>query len=316
MLTAILIAPPTLFYAWLVRRIDRFEKEPAKYVFAAFLWGAVPSAVLAIIVQLVFSVPTTLLLGDVLGNAIATALYAPVTEEIIKGLAVAAIYFWRRREFDGWVDGIVYGSTVGFGFAYIENILYLESTSTPEEWVELFFLRVLVLGFMHGFWTSLTGLGFGFARHAKSSAAKALFILGGLSAAIAAHAIHNGSLVIADMTGDTGSLLITALNYGVLIALMLGLGVVARAHDREMFQDYLKDEVPTYISEAAYQALSKGQYKSSALPKPAAAFCQLAAELAQRKYQQHRHGEDHQSEVDVLRAKLKVISYPQLREQS
>ena len=50
---------------------------------------------------------------------------APVTEETLKGLGVLLIYLFRRREFDGIIDGIVYAGLIGAGFAFSENILYL-----------------------------------------------------------------------------------------------------------------------------------------------------------------------------------------------
>ncbi|MCX7938177.1 MAG: PrsW family intramembrane metalloprotease, partial [Thermoflexales bacterium] len=196
-LSAIFIAAPTFAYAALVRSIDHFEKEPPKYLVAAFLWGMLPAALLALIAQVFLQVPTALLLGEEGAASIGAALYAPITEELAKGAAVAIIYAQRRREFDGWADGIVYGSTAGFGFAYIENILYLADTETLGEWLGLFFLRVIVLGFMHGFWTSLVGIGFGLARYAPRAELKAIYIGGGFVAAMLAHAVHNGSLVLA-----------------------------------------------------------------------------------------------------------------------
>ncbi|MFZ9740080.1 MAG: PrsW family intramembrane metalloprotease, partial [Prochlorotrichaceae cyanobacterium] len=127
LVTAIVVAIPTYFYAAIVRSIDRFEKEPIEYLIGAFCWGAVPSILVAIILQTILSVPVEVILGTetLAGAFVDTAITAPVTEEILKAMAVAAIYLTRRREFDGWVDGIVYGSMAGFGFAYVENILYL-----------------------------------------------------------------------------------------------------------------------------------------------------------------------------------------------
>lgn len=310
-LSAALIAVPTALYAALVRSIDHFEKEPPKYLVAAFLWGMVPAALLALIAQLFLQVPTALLLGEAGAASIGAAIYAPITEEITKGLAVGILYARRRREFDGWVDGIVYGSTVGFGFAYIENILYLANTESLEEWVRLFLLRVIVFGFMHGFWTSLVGIGFGLARYARLSALKAVYIGGGFAAAIVAHAVHNGSLVLADLIGPQ-TLCATMLNYAVLIALMVGLRFVSRHHDHQMFRTYLADEVPHTLSPHAYAALTTFK-RVSELPQPHRAFLQAAAELAQRKKQQLRHGEFvAPEELEHWRGVLRRFSYPHL----
>lgn len=156
LITAVLIAIPTYLYIRIVISIDRFEKEPTRYLIGAFLWGAVPAVIIGIIAQLILDIPVEEILGASLtGQFITTAVNAPITEEILKGAVVAILYLWFRREFDGWVDGIVYGAMAGFGFAYVENIIYLLGTKTWEEWVGLFILRVIALGFMHGFWTAL-----------------------------------------------------------------------------------------------------------------------------------------------------------------
>lgn len=303
LLSALLIAIPTWFYARWVRGVDRFEKEPAKYLVAAFLWGAIPAALLALILQLILSVPTSLVAGEEGTNLITVVVYAPITEELFKGMAVAIIYLWRKREFDGWIDGIVYGSTVGFGFAYIENVLYLSQTGTLGEWLQLFFLRVIVLGFMHGFYTSFTGIGYGLARDARTNSRKLVLILAGFALAILVHAIHNGTIVLMDTVG-AGTLLGTLLNYLVLIALMIGLKRVSVRHERRLFRTYLIDEVPHVISQPAYDALALGKpaYVPATQPR---AFYQLAGELAQRKMQLIRYGETSQSaEIDALRAGL------------
>jgi RsiW-degrading membrane proteinase PrsW (M82 family) len=303
LLSALLIAIPTWFYARWVRGVDRFEKEPAKYLIAAFLWGALPAAFLALISQLILSVPTAALAGEEGTNLITVVIYAPITEELFKGLAVAIIFLWRKREFDGWIDGIVYGSTVGFGFAFIENVLYLSQTVTLGEWFQLFFLRVIVLGFMHGFYTSFIGIGYGLARDARTTSRKLLLILGGFALAILVHAIHNGTIVLMDTVG-AGSLLGTMLNYLVLIVLMIGLKRVGVRHERRLFRTYLVDEVPNVISQPAYDALALGKPASVPAAQPRA-FYQLAGELAQRKMQLIRYGETtHAAEIDTLRAGL------------
>jgi RsiW-degrading membrane proteinase PrsW (M82 family) len=309
LLSAIVIAIPTLIYAAIVRRVDRFEKEPAKYLVAAFLWGAIPAAVLALIAQLVLAIPTQALLGEESPsvNALSTSVYAPITEEVFKAIAVGMIYLWRRREFDGWVDGIVYGSTVGFGFAYVENILYLSQAASLGEWVGLFFLRVIIFGFMHGFYTSLTGIGFGLARQAGSNGQKALYIGGGLLLAILTHAAHNTSLIMAEVTG-AASLCGGLLNYALLIGLMVALSRVGIRHEKQMFKTYLVDEVPDVISPPVYDALSNARHNDPNLPPSRASFLQLVGELAQRKRQLLAYGEVAQiGEIDQLRDKLRMM---------
>lgn len=302
LLSALFIAIPTWLYARHVRGVDRFEREPTKYLIAAFLWGAIPAAFLALVSQLILAVPATAIAGEENASRITVIAFAPITEELFKGMAVAVMYFWRKREFDGWIDGVVYGSTVGFGFAFVENVLYLAQTSTLGEWLGLFFLRVIVLGFMHGFYTSLTGIGFGLARDARSNTRKFLLVVAGFMGAVLVHAIHNTSITLADTLG-IGTLLGGVLNYVLLIALMIGLRRVGLRHERQLFKTYLIDEVPDVLSQPTYDALVQGKAKQ------APALYQLAGELAQRKNQLIRHGETAQvSEIDVLRVGLQQMN--------
>lgn len=307
-LSILLIAVPTFIYAAIVRRMDRFETEPVRYVVAAFVWGAVPAAILALIAQLVLAVPAVALFGEGGATAITTSVFAPITEEVAKGLALLFIFWWRRREFDGWVDGIVYGSTVGFGFAFVENILYLASAESFGEWIGLFFLRVIIFGFMHGFYTSLTGIGFGMARHAPTARRGILYVLTGLVLAIIAHAAHNTSLILAEATG-AASLCGAGLNYLLLIVLMIALSRISLRHERQMLRTYLVDEVPEVVTQPAYDALSQARRNDPAYPQPRATFMHLVGELAQRKKQLVRYGDAKaMADIDLLRQQLKKMS--------
>jgi len=315
LISAFVLLIPAYFYTWLIRSIDRFEKEPFLYLLGAFFWGAVPAVIFAIILQVIIGVPVEAVLGadSLETELISGAIAAPVTEEILKGLAVAIIYVLFRKEFDGWVDGIVYGGMAGFGFAYIENILYLSDTASWEEWFTLLILRTVVFGGLHGFWTALTGIGFGLARYSRNVFYKIFVISTGLIAAIFGHLIHNGSLTLVEAT-DGSAFLITLLNYGMLACFMLILWFVAGYNDNRRLQVFLKDEVPNILSDGCYQGLCK--HRSNRLTKlgfkkkQRRQLFQTAAELAQKKLQYEKMGEErgNSEEIKKLREKLKLLA--------
>lgn len=313
-----LVGLMTLLCFRIVRGIDRFEKEPARYLVAAFLWGAAPAVLLSLVFQLILSVPVSLILGEEsLGSALfGASIAAPVTEEILKGVAVAIIYFTRRREFDGWVDGIVYGAAAGFGFAFVENVLYLMGTETTEEWLTLFFLRVIVFGFMHGFWTALTGIGFGVARNARSSVMKATAILAGLGAAIFSHLLHNAALTLAEASGGA-TFLIALVNYGSLLVGLLIASVAALYYERGVMKTYLLDEVPLVLTQEQYASLVAARSAAGArlglAPARQRALVQAAAELAQKKRQLLKLGEAGMANPHIDRLRQQIIA---LQEQS
>ena len=313
LLTVVLVGLMTLLYFRIVRGIDRYEKEPTRYLVAAFLWGAVPAVIIALILQLVLSIPATLILGEeTTGSALlGSSVIAPVTEEVMKGAAVGLIYLIRRREFDGWVDGVMYGAAAGFGFAFVENTLYLLGAESTEEWLVLFFLRVIVFGFMHGFWTALTGIGFGVARNTASPGKQALAILIGLAAAIGSHLLHNGALVLIEASGGR-TLLVALVNYGVLLVGLIGASLAAVYSDRRVLKTYLVDEVPAVLSPAQYDALVTPRAAARArlrlAPARQRALVQIAAELAQKKRQLIKLGEGVSGqEIDRLREQLAAL---------
>jgi RsiW-degrading membrane proteinase PrsW (M82 family) len=311
LVTVVVLAIPAFFYSWLIRSVDRFEKEPTLWVVFAFLWGALPAVIAAIVFQLILGIPIAIFAGrDTLAaEFLGAAVSAPVTEEILKGMAVAIIYLTRRREFDGWVDGIVYGGVAGFGFAYVENILYLMNlTDTWAEWLQLLILRTVVFGGLHGGWSALVGIGFGLARYRTNPFLKILCISGGLLAAIFGHLVHNGALTLAEASGGA-TILLVFINYGALILFLGLLWFVAGFVERRNLQIYLQDEVPGVISAQWYDGLCHGRW-SGINPALRRQITQAAAELAQKKMQLAKLGEEdgNTTEINQLRSHLRGLA--------
>lgn len=210
--------------------LDRVEPEPRRYIWAAFLWGAVIAVALSIGFELLAA--KVLDLGD---DAMA-AIAAPVIEETAKGLFLL-LTFWRaRRIIDGVLDGIIVAGVVALGFATIENILYyagtysevLDGTFAPElpditaseAATMTFVLRGVFSPLAHPLFTSALGIAFGLAVARRSKTAKTAIVLTGLVVSMALHALWNGSIVL---FGGAG----LAVAYLTLMAYLIGLLVVA-----------------------------------------------------------------------------------------
>jgi RsiW-degrading membrane proteinase PrsW (M82 family) len=184
---------PTGAYVALIWRLDRYEKEPLGIIAAAFIWGAVPAVLGAIIAELVLGLPVKAFVAEQ-SALINASLVAPPVEEGLKALALLAIFVIRRAEFDDILDGIIYGSLVGLGFSMTENLLYFVSASPADGWAgwgPLILGRAGVFGFNHAMFTALTGIGLGLARYARSTGRRAAWFGLGLAAAIVAHLLHN-----------------------------------------------------------------------------------------------------------------------------
>lgn len=236
---------PMVIYPLFLYWMDRFEKEPLHLILAAFLWGFVPAAILSLVTQLIFGTPFLLLdESGALSNVVGSVILAPITEEFFKGLAVFAISILWRDEFDGVFDGIIYGAVVGFGFAAIENVLYfLDGDAT------LFVFRAVLFGLNHAFFTSLTGIGLGVARNARSGLLRFSAPLLGLLGAMLAHFIHNSATTFA---GDVpGLLCLAGLNAWGGVLLVFTVIVVAIRRERGWITEQLRDEVGQHTLTAA-----------------------------------------------------------------
>jgi RsiW-degrading membrane proteinase PrsW (M82 family) len=301
-----------IFLYWL----DRYEKEPLPLIISAFMWGFVPAAIFSLISQFLLDVPLYLL--DVHPGAadlFATVVTAPITEEIFKGVAILIIYFVWRRQFDGVMDGIIYGGLVGFGFAAIENVLYFLE---PDAAVVV--MRAVIFGLNHAFFTSLTGIGFGVARHSRNGFLRFLAPLVGLAAAMTAHAIHN---LTVSMVQDFPALLcITFISDWGGVLFVFGVILFALRRERQWIVTQLLDEVSaSTLNEKQYQITSSAIRRFGVLLNAlftsgptrwwrVGRYFEVLTELAYKKHAYSRRGEGgaSQSLISQLRTQASALS--------
>jgi protease PrsW len=232
-ITAILAAAiPTAIYSLLLWWLDRYEKEPLSLILAAFFWGALPAIALAVVFELVLAAP---LERSPLGPALVTWGLAPLVEEPIKALALVGLFQFARYEFDGPLDGIVYGALVGFGFSMTENLLYYLRYGNLDS---LFWVRSVFFGLNHAFFTSMIGLALGAVRYGRSRQLNALAICGGLALAILFHALHNFAVQY-----QFAGLFISWLIQSCGVVVVLAVAVLAWRNERRWMEQELGEEV-------------------------------------------------------------------------
>jgi RsiW-degrading membrane proteinase PrsW (M82 family) len=193
---ALACLPTTAFGLWVVRRIDRNEKEPWRLVLVAAAWGAVVATSLVIWAESLWQEIAIRTLVPGPGFDVSTAFSAGILEELAKGSAVVLLFLVMRNEFDNVVDGIVYGAAVGLGFNFMESVAYmtnLYAIFAPDgiggyaagfQW---YARQVLGLFFGHATYTAFVGAGIGIARQLPSTRKKLIAIAAGFLVAIAAH---------------------------------------------------------------------------------------------------------------------------------
>lgn len=196
---------------------DYREREPLRIMVTFFLWGML-SALLAIGVNSVFGI-----VFAALGVGFLTSFFiAPPVEEFYKGAGLALLA--EHEEYNSIEDGILFGFTVGMGFSFIENWIYLLNNplgSSIGSWLAVFFLRCIVFAANHAFFTAMTGAIIAWLIERKF-AAPALGLLAGVPVAAFFHAMHNSGETIAALLGGAGLMLyccflIPLFDYGGLI---------------------------------------------------------------------------------------------------
>ncbi|QIN82816.1 PrsW family intramembrane metalloprotease [Rubrobacter tropicus] len=227
-----------VLYLFFIRAIDLYERESLRYVIPVFVWGFAVATTVSLIFNTIASVTISSLAGNQAATFFTAVFVAPPVEETAKGLALLIAFLVayaaaRRRglvEFAGVMDGIVYGSAVGFGFAIAEDILYgLQFGS------ETFVMRRIFGGFAHAAFTSLTGIGIGLIPWVRGGFLKVLLPLLGLLAAILLHATFNFVATVFGPVAYVG-LFVVLLIYAAIIIVWLTM-------ERRMIRTELRDEV-------------------------------------------------------------------------
>jgi RsiW-degrading membrane proteinase PrsW (M82 family) len=307
-------AVPTLIYTGLVWWCDRYEREPWPLLAATFLWGAIPAVILSLVIELILDIPLSMLRSSTAHDLLAAGGVAPIVEESVKAVALLGLFLLARQEFDNALDGIVYGALVGFGFAMTENVFYFMSVLLEEgwgAWTLVVFLRSVVFGFNHAFFTSLTGIGLGVARMTRHRWLRWSVPILALGAAILFHAVHNVGTTLAD---------VACLSLGVsLLADWGGVWVVVAVimlswwQERQWMREFLADEdIPRAHRQAAVSArLWEHVPVASQIAHRSAGreYHQLLAELAFRKHRLARLGDEPglRQEIARLRTRLQEL---------
>ncbi|MFQ5865528.1 MAG: PrsW family intramembrane metalloprotease [bacterium] len=111
---------------------------------------------------------------------------AALSEEFLK--AVYIVYLIKSKKVGFMVDGAIYGFAVGAGFAFIENVYYLQSLQSPN--ILLWIIRGFGTAVMHGGTTAIFGIISKNLSERKSSEKVRIF-LPGLGMAILIHSFFN-----------------------------------------------------------------------------------------------------------------------------
>jgi RsiW-degrading membrane proteinase PrsW (M82 family) len=313
--------------------VDRWEPEPPTLLLAAFGWGASVATLSSLLINSTARVAGEAILGEGGGDLVSATVSAPLVEEAMKGALLFGILWWRRREFNGVIDGIVYAGITAAGFAFTENILYFGRAfdagglaSERGGVLIVFVLRGLLSPFAHPLFTAMTGIGIGLAVASHIAAVRVLAPVGGYLGAVVLHGLWNGS---ASIGGGLGFLIVYGL---VMVPLFIGM-IVLVVWQRRREQRVVAAALPRFAaagwimpSEASLLASLAGRrgwratVRKRSGPEAARAVAQYQALVTQLAFLQARmerggvgpigHQWQHELLIALVAARAKAVAMP------
>jgi RsiW-degrading membrane proteinase PrsW (M82 family) len=184
---------PALIAMWIVDRIDAKRPEPPRtrrlVVFAGML-----SVIPALVLEMVLSRTIGEQIEPQLtyqGSSFQAFIVAAAVEEACKILVVYWVV-WQKPEFDERMDGIVYASRAGLGFALVENVMYLLGQQSLQGQLIVWVERALLAVPGHAMWTGMIGAMAARRRFDR----KGLGLIGGYLLAVAFHGTYDLSVFV------------------------------------------------------------------------------------------------------------------------
>ena len=230
--------PAVGYLAW-IRKTERYNTEAWGPLLRAFLFGAIISTFVSLILEEVFLLGFNEILQPDIGaipkNPTASYIFlavvaAPFIEEGMKALGV----YNSRAKFRFLADGLVFGAAVGFGFGFVENTLY--GLSALDQFgfttaIATLLVRAVSSVLLHGSATAMSGFGIeeNTLRKGRGHILAGYYLL-----AVLMHASFNAlvSLPLILPANWTNTIGVTLLSFVTLVA-AIAFAVYAFGHIRD-----------------------------------------------------------------------------------
>jgi RsiW-degrading membrane proteinase PrsW (M82 family) len=115
---------------------------------------------------------------------------SPVVEETLK--AAFVVYLFRRSKVGFVVDAAIHGFGIGTGFAFLENLYYLQVNADASPWTWI--VRGFGTAIMHGGATAILAM-VSKSLHNRADEFRMRIVLPGLGVAIVLHSLYNHVLL-------------------------------------------------------------------------------------------------------------------------
>ena len=312
---------PMAFYAWILYYLDRYEREPIRLLIGVFSWGAIIAAGASFVINSITSSGIYFITQSEFATQLTiSTLVAPVVEETLKGTAVLIVFLFFRSEFDSLLDGLIYGGITALGFAATENAWYIYQMGFLEYgWeglIKMAFIRVVLVGWQHPFYTAFIGLGLAFSRRTKEPVLRWIAPLLGWTLAVILHLLHN--LFAGLFQSNAGVVFATIWDWSGYLGLLLLIFLLIRREQLwmkeylriEHKQDLLTNEQFQIACSAWRQSLAFVRAHFDGNYRQVKGLYQVCGDLMHKKRQLVKHGDELGTALEIqrLRSELQTLA--------
>jgi hypothetical protein len=209
---------------------------------------------------------------------------------------------------------MIYAGIVALGFAATENAYYIYDMGFNEGGWESFwflvFVRDILVGWQHPFYTAFTGIGLAASRMSTNGLVKIVAPFIGWTVAVLTHAFHN---TFASLVGGLEGLAIgTFIDWsGWFFMLLFAVWMIMR--EGKLLPKHLQEEVTAGRLTAMQLQKASSPFSSMFAflkGKATARFYQVCGELAHKKEQYSLHGDEggNLAMIESLRNELAALS--------
>lgn len=195
--------------------MDKYDREPLKYLIITFILGTLTAVPVILIGQWLGEYThSSAYTNSFYEKVIYAFLVVAFTEELMKYL-VLRIYNYPHPEFDEPYDGIMYGVAGALGFAAVENVMYVVGGNSGNEF-SIGILRMLTAVPGHAMFGVMMGFFVGKAKFAKTISQSVFYRMLGLFVAIMLHGLYDFLLFLEDYRATIGAF--SSLFIGIAVA--------------------------------------------------------------------------------------------------
>lgn len=305
---------PIVVYILFLRWLDRYEREPITQILIVFGLGAVISTFFSYVANSIVSAVSYRILTYAGSEFFTAGIVAPFVEEINKGLIVVG-FAWFSKEFDNLTDGLLYGAVVGLGFAFTENIMFLNRVYAMYGqfvWLDNIYTRSFFSAGLHASATAIFGASIAIGKYMKTMEKVVIGFIG-LVMAMCIHSFWNTILTVADLSRDNILSLLPFFGLFFIYGFIFILFQASLYREHQLLETELTKEADLGTIDKAHVPFLKSYIergKTGWLPAGVNKdeYIHLATDLAFRRWQvqeaQQSKKAFYEKELNDLRAKI------------